>query len=489
MNYFNTDAFIVYTFLVATLLIGCFAGRNIKDIKDYTLANRSYGTGILTITMLATYITGSQVIGYVGYVFERSILPFIATFFCGVVVCFLFIARYITPRIRYFEGCLTLAEVMGKLYGNKVRVWVGILGVCYCLIMVTLQIIWMSYIGELINIPKQLSILSGASFLLLYSARGGIRSVAITDVIQFIAISIIIAITINILIDQLNIKNVNISEVFLHIPENNLKFWQHPGLKDYFISCLQGLFPAFPLSFPFMQRMLMAKNKRQLANSQYLSIFYLGLFYMLLTWIRLMAICLKNLGDANMAQQSSKAFIYLIKSYFPVGLKGIVIIGLLAAVMSTADSFLQSAGVLMGYDVIQLLYKKNQQINILKISQYATFFLGIVALFIAISQQVLPRVQYGNIHWGKGINIVRDFVGVVFTIPLIAGIMGLKTDSNSFFISMLATFVTFLIGKLFLPDLWFMPVVIGVNAATFFGAHYIQNKRFVTVKRDTITLA
>jgi SSS family solute:Na+ symporter len=102
---------------------------------------------------------------------------------------------------------------------------------------------------------------------------------------------------------------------------------------------------------------------------------------------------------------------------------------------------------------------------------------------------VLPRIQYGNIHWGKGINIGRDLIGIVYNIPLIAGIMGLKTDSNSFFISMLATFVTFLIGKLFLPDLWFMPMVIVVNAVTFLGAHYIQNKRFVTVKRDTITLA
>lgn len=91
-------------------------------------------------------------------------------------------------------------------------------------------------------------------------------------------------------------------------------------------------------------------------------------------------------------------------------------------------------------------------------------------------------------HWGKGINIARDFVGVVYTIPLIAGIMGLKTDSKSFLASITATFMAFFIGKIFLPDLWFMPIVILVNALTFFLAHYIQNKRFVTVKRDTIIL-
>ncbi|NEJ83190.1 sodium:solute symporter family protein, partial [Rhizobium leguminosarum] len=96
---------------------------------------------------------------------------------------------------------------------------------------------------------------------------------------------------------------------------------------------------------------------------------------------------------------------------------------------------------------------------------------------------------YGTMDLGKGINILRDFVAVVFTIPLLAGIMGLKTDAKSFFVSMLATFIAFCVGKLFLPDLWFMPMVIAVNSITFFAVHYIQNKGFVTVKRDTVVLS
>jgi solute:Na+ symporter, SSS family len=85
----------------------------------------------------------------------------------------------------------------------------------------------------------------------------------------------------------------------------------------------------------------------------------------------------------------------------------------------------------------------------------------------------------------EGINIARDFVAVVFTIPMIAGIMGLKTDARSFFISMTATFIAFGIGKFLLPDLWFMPTVITVNALSFFGAHYFQNKGFVIIKNTT----
>lgn len=480
----NYDAIIVYAFLLMLLVVGLWAGRTIKDIKEYAITNRAYGTGVLTMTMLATYITGSQVIGYVGYIFERGIIAFLATFLCGVVACFLFIGRYIAPNIRYFEGCLTLADVMGKLYGNKVRVWVGILGIFYCLIMTTLQIIWIGHIGEIINIPKQLSMLIGGLFLVFYSAKGGMKAVTITDIFQFLAVTILVGLAVKVLSHQLTI-----SDIITYVPASKFNFLKYPKLKDYFVYCLQGLFPAFPLSFPFIQRMLMAKDKRQLVTSQYISIFCLAAFYLSLTFIGIVAICLHNMGNIHIPEGSSKVFIYLIKNYFPVGLKGVMSVGLLAVVISTADSFLQSAGILMGYDIIPSLWNKRKHINTLKLSQYATLLLGLIALYIALSQQILPRVQYGNMHWGKGINMARDFVGVVFTIPLIAGIMGLKTESKSFFISMGVTFVAFFIGKLFLADLWFMPMVILINATTFFATNYIQNKGFVTVKRDTVLLA
>ncbi|MHB9147498.1 MAG: sodium:solute symporter family protein [Candidatus Amoebophilus sp.] len=487
MNYFSTDAIIVYSFLFVTLAVGLWAGRNIKSLKEYAIANKNYGTGILTMTMLATYLTGSQTIGYAGHVFDNGVFfPFITRVFCGVIICFLFIARYIAPKMYRFTGCLTLAEMMGRLYGSKARIWIGILGTLYSLIMVTLQIIWLGYIGNFIDIPSQWSIFLGGVFLMFYASRGGMKAVAITDVLQFVAITILIPLAANVLLHRFD----GVRDIFTHIPSENFNFFQHLNVNEFLIPFLWYLFPAFPLSFPFMQRMLMAKDTRQIANSHYIAIFYLIGFYLLLTFIGLAAIALKTMGDVNMPQQGSKVFIYLVKSYFPVGIKGIVGIGLLAAVMSTADSFLHSAGMLVAHDVIEpLLQARKNRINVLKTSQYATLILGLIAFCIALSSQSLPRILYGDIHWGKGINMFRDFVAIVFTIPMIAGIMGLKTDARPFFISLIATCITFFIGKFLLSDLWFMPVTIIINAASFFGAHYIQNKGFLTVKRDKILVS
>ncbi len=45
---------IVYAFLLITLVIGLWAGRGVKDMREYALANRSFGTVALVLTFLAT---------------------------------------------------------------------------------------------------------------------------------------------------------------------------------------------------------------------------------------------------------------------------------------------------------------------------------------------------------------------------------------------------------------------------------------------------
>jgi Flp pilus assembly protein protease CpaA len=55
MNFLSIDALIVYGFLLLTLLVGLWAGRGIKDIREYAIKNKMYATGVFTMTMLATY--------------------------------------------------------------------------------------------------------------------------------------------------------------------------------------------------------------------------------------------------------------------------------------------------------------------------------------------------------------------------------------------------------------------------------------------------
>ncbi len=132
------------------------------------------------------------------------------------------------------------------------------------------------------------------------------------------------------------------------------------------------------------------------------------------------------------------------------------------------------------------MIKKTIDINELKLARYITFALGLIAVFLALTNNVLPRIQYaGAVDLGKGINIASEIVALIFTIPLIAGIIGLKGNSLSFFVPAIITALVFTLGKLFFDNELLMPISIFVNLISFFATHYFLHKGFITIKRNS----
>ena len=67
---FNIDHLIVYIYLLAMLVVGIIAGKGVKTMKDYSIANRSFTNGIMMVTFLATIFGGTSTIGFAESVHE-----------------------------------------------------------------------------------------------------------------------------------------------------------------------------------------------------------------------------------------------------------------------------------------------------------------------------------------------------------------------------------------------------------------------------------
>ncbi len=63
---FNIDLAIVSTYLILTLIIGVWKGRNVKSLKEYAIADRSYSTVIIVASIFATFIGGGATVGVTG---------------------------------------------------------------------------------------------------------------------------------------------------------------------------------------------------------------------------------------------------------------------------------------------------------------------------------------------------------------------------------------------------------------------------------------
>ncbi len=472
MAIFNTiDHFIVYAFLLLTLLIGLWVGRKIKDFQEYALANKIYGTGLLTITLLASYIGGWHLFGFPGDIFADGIIHLLITVGGGVVVCLLFIAWFIAPQMIHFQDHLTMGDLMYTFYGSHGRLITGLIGFVYNLTAVSIQLLFLKPVCELLAIREDWGLSLGALVLVIYASSGGIKSVTITDVVQFAIILVVVPLLANLITYQAG----GIKTILSSLPAEKLQinFAQDKanaygaGYYSFPILLVWFLFPGFPLSFPFIQRTLIASSKRQLSHIYYISIAFLIMFFLLLALIGFATLALYPHLD-------SKTMVPYLINQLPQGLKGLTIIGALAIIMSSADSFLHAAGISLTHDVVQpFCAKRGIVIHKLQVVKQTTFFTGCISILVAlVAKDPFKVAIYG-----------MDLAALLFTIPLIAGIMGLRTDIKAFASSLVATLAVFILAHGWLDKELALPVCIFTNLLSFLGVHVWQNKGFAVVKR------
>ena len=468
MNCFSIDHLIVYTFLAATLLIGLWAGRGIKNIREYAIANKMYGTGVLTITFLATYLGGSNTIDVQQHLLYYGLVAGLDPL--GTALMCLYAGAFIVPKMMRFYRCITLGDIMHELYGLRGGIITGIMGGVYTIALVGVQLLALGYICQsLLGWGMAWSIGLGGAILIFYASLGGVKSVTITDVFQFIVFIIVIPIIANIAISNAG----GIQTILNQMPGDKLTVCGHEQFPRYLsVFLVVCLFPAFLSAPPTVQRILMAQNRQQASNMLFITSAFLVV-------VRTLVIltCLAVLVLAPKIKSSTgAAFFYVINEYFSPALKGLSAAGLLAIVMSTLDSFLNAGGLLVTRNVLKP-YSDRQKValNELQTVRYVTLLMGSASILAAF----VVKDVYTLAHFGTA-----SFASVI-TIPLIAGVLGLKTDTRSFLIASVATITTFILSKLCLPAAFSylaLPISIAANAISFFAAHIVQHQGIVTVK-------
>ena len=468
MNALSTAHLIVYTFLATTLLIGLWAGRGIKNVKEYAIANRRYGTGVLTITFLATYLAGSNTINIQKYILFSGLICGITEL--GTAIMFICAGAFVVPKMLRFQRSLTLGDIMQELYGPYGGIITGIVGGVYTILLVGVQMLSLGYICQsLLGWREDCNIALAGVIWILYASWGGVKSVTITDIFQFLVFVILIPLIANVAISEVG----GIKALFSELPADKIAILKHEERSYHlFILLVWFLFPAFLSAPPTVQRILMARDRQQATNMLLITAAFILVVRALVIFSCLSVLLLVPTIESS----AGAAFFYIINTYFPPVLKGLSAAGLLAIVMSTLDSFLNAGGLLVTHNVLKPYFDKLKvEFNELKAVRYITFLMGCAGMLASFS------VGETRILFRLGLSC---FASVV-TIPLIAGVLGLKTDARSFLISSAATITTFILANLYLhekaDDLVF-PISLVVNAISFFTAHIIKNQGIAIVK-------
>ncbi|MEE9451450.1 MAG: sodium:solute symporter family protein [Gammaproteobacteria bacterium] len=429
----DIDTSIVLLYLIGVVSLGVWAGRNVRSFSDYAVADRSYSAFIIFASLAASFIGGGFTMGNAEKTFLFGIASSLVLW--GFSLKEILVAKFIAPRMGQFSKALSLGDMLLPSYGLTGKVGVGIFSVLFCMGLVGAQVSAIGYIFEvLLNVPRFLGVTVGCGIVVAYVTLGGIRAVVLTDIIQFLVLAVGLPLTL--LFGLLSIGSW--STFVENVPADHFTLLGSMSLLS-FVSLFISFFLGEALVPPYVLRLLIAKNARHAARGTLWSGLFSIPFLLVTGFIGLVAFNLDPSLNANLALP------YTVQNVLPIGLKGIVIAAIISVVMSSSDSFLNSAGVALTNDIVMPLRQRPlSPRQALIVAKLTTLFVGIAAIIFALNvESVLDLLLLAYDFWAPAV------------LPLIvAAIFGLRANKYVFCSSVAAGVLSMSMWKYVLHNPW-----------------------------------
>ncbi|MFT3797706.1 sodium:solute symporter [Microbacterium sp.] len=340
------DIIIIIVYLVAMLAFGFWGKTRTKNSSDFLVAGRRLGPGFYTGTMAAVVLGGASTVGGVGlgYTYGISGMWLVVAIAVGIILLSLFFAGPI-QRLKVY----TVAQMLQLRYGVNATSASGIVMAMYTLMLtVTSTIAYATIFNVLFGTPRPVSIAIGAAIVIIYSSIGGMWSITLTDMVQFI------------------IKTIGV--FFLLLPFA----WFGAGGIDGIMERLGDAAPSYfdlgtigvdtivtyfvIYSFGMLigqdiwQRVFTARTPRVARWGGTAAGVYCLLYGVAGALIGTAAAVLLTDGEAK-----DDAYAAIAEKVLPVGLSGIVLAAAVAAMMSTASGALIACATVTRADVVPFL--------------------------------------------------------------------------------------------------------------------------------------
>ncbi|CAN5519856.1 sodium:solute symporter [soil metagenome] len=178
------DIAIIVIYLVAMLAFGFWGKTRTKNSADFLVAGRRLGPALYTGTMAAVVLGGASTVGGVGLGYEYGLsgMWLVVAISVGLLLLSLFFAGPI-QRLKIY----TVAQMLKLRYGVDATSASGLVMVAYTLMLsVTSTIAYATVFNVLFGTERTVSVIIGGVVVMLYSSIGGMWSITLTDMVQFI---------------------------------------------------------------------------------------------------------------------------------------------------------------------------------------------------------------------------------------------------------------------------------------------------------------
>ena len=442
------------------LYFGWAGQKKVSTADDFATARSAYGPMFLAFAFAATTASGATFVGFPGIAYEAgtaaiwSVVLYPMAVYIGVLICL----RLVSNSGHEF-GSRSIPEYLGQRYGSDwIRILVSVFSLSLFFYLAGQLVSGIVMFEIMLGLPPSVALGVTAAVLLIYVVMGGAHADILTDGVQgFIMVAV------GVLVAVLFFTGYGVEGGFsgmietLRSQDENLVGWLNPTdvLYHSWWSILAIFMAHVPLGLlPHIGNKLWALKEPEQRVSFIRLAFVFGMILGMLGFGGLLARAVLGEGvDGN--QALALLFIELFPSWF-AALLGI---GILAAVMSTADGLVVSSSQIVANDLYRLTFVPRYRSHLseaeverraLNISRVATVVIMVLCTALAWS---MIGTNVTIIVWiGTGC-MMAAFAG-----PLVLGAVWKGVTRAGAFAGLLSGGLVFIVTfNSMLDPAWFAP--------------------------------
>ena len=484
------DWTIICIYFLILLGIVLSASRRQKTTTDYFLAGRNVGFFAIGASIFASNIGSEHIVGLAGQGASTGLAMAHYELHAWIVV----LLAWVFVPFYYQSKVFTMPEFLEKRFGKEPRWILSIVSLtAYVLTKVSVTVyagalVFQTLLPDTFGSPQNafwVGAITTVTLTGLYTVAGGLRAVLYTDLLQTIILLIgSTAITYFGLIElggfnELRVfASENVAQYALWRPLSDPDF---PWLGILIASPIVGIWYWCTDQY-IVQRTLAAKDLKTARRGALLGAFFKIWPVLIFLVPGLIGAALNAKGileisiDTNGKIIGDQVFPTMVATLLPEGLRGLVVAGIIAALMSSLSSLFNSTATLFTLDIYKKIKPKVSEQKLVLIGRMATL---VVVVFGLLWIPIMPMISKGGLY--QYLQSVQGYLAPPITAVFLLGLFNSRINNKGatwglslgFFAGMLKLIIQAFFGKEKIANPEFLAYIGDINFLYFSGILFL----------------
>ena len=484
------DWTIICIYFLILLGIVLSASRRQKTTTDYFLAGRNVGFFAIGASIFASNIGSEHIVGLAGQGASTGLAMAHYELHAWIVV----LLAWVFVPFYYQSKVFTMPEFLEKRFGKEPRWILSIVSLtAYVLTKVSVTVyagalVFQTLLPDTFGSPQNafwVGAITTVTLTGLYTVAGGLRAVLYTDLLQTIILLIgSTAITYFGLIElggfnELRVfASENVAQYALWRPLSDPDF---PWLGILIASPIVGIWYWCTDQY-IVQRTLAAKDLKTARRGALLGAFFKIWPVLIFLVPGLIGAALNAKGileisiDTNGNIIGDQVFPTMVATLLPEGLRGLVVAGIIAALMSSLSSLFNSTATLFTLDIYKKIKPKVSEQKLVLIGRMATL---VVVVFGLLWIPIMPMISKGGLY--QYLQSVQGYLAPPITAVFLLGLFNSRINNKGatwglslgFFAGMLKLIIQAFFGKEKIANPEFLAYIGDINFLYFSGILFL----------------